>query len=99
MTLKVVSVNFVKEAEVPASKRNTGMGMLLNSAIAALQKTPGGQAAKITVEGMGKHTRMGLGQRLRALEVKGADGKVRTPYADVKVKQEGSTLFLVREKE
>lgn len=62
--MKIVSVNFVKEAELPQRAVNTELQTLADAIGTQFAKVPVGQAVSVKVDKLGKYTRYALQKKL-----------------------------------
>lgn len=65
MSLKVTSINFVKDTEVPTTVRNTEMQQIIAGLVAQIAKIEKGKALTFKMAGAKKWTRYALQTRLR----------------------------------
>lgn len=85
MPIKVASINFVKESEVPQRIVNTEFAKVVEEAAAAVKKgIPKDQAMSLKISGAKKYTRYQLQKRLQKMGHK------------VRVSERDGTFFVAR---
>lgn len=86
MALKITSMNFVKESDVPTTIKNTELGGIVKFLLEKLNATPKGQALKFELSGAKNHTRFAIQRKLqkagRKVSVSGTDGEFYISAAD-----------------